>query len=199
MRNHRLAALAAATTLALLSGTAAAAGRTDLHGLDVAKLNQQYKAAAAKLGVAANARDRHAELLGLDADSDLQQTALLTDADGTKHYRYTQLYRGIPVFGEGIAVTEGKDGNVRTLFGRKVEGLNAEVPAIAAKIPSKSSRCLGSSLASARRRPPSSRATIISRMAVMRSPSATRWRWARARASATASASCAPRTRSRSS
>jgi hypothetical protein len=59
-RNHRLAALAAATTLALLAGNAAAAGRTDLHGLDVAKLNQQYKAAAAKLGVAANARDRHA-------------------------------------------------------------------------------------------------------------------------------------------
>jgi len=144
-RNHRLAALAAATTLALLAGNAAAAGRTDLHGLDVAKLNQQYKAAAARLGVAANAKDRHAELLGLDADSDLRQTALLTDADGTKHYRYTQLYRGLPVFGEGIAVTEGKDGNVRNLFGRKVEGLNAEVPAIAAKITAGNALALGKS------------------------------------------------------
>ena len=144
-RNHRLAALAAATTLALLAGNAAAAGRTDLHGLDVAKLNQQYKAAAAKLGVATNAKDRHAELLGLDADSDLRQTALLTDADGTKHYRYTQLYRGLPVFGEGIAVTEGKDGNVRNLFGRKVEGLNAEVPAVAARLTAGNALALGKS------------------------------------------------------
>ena len=32
---------------------------------------------------------------------------------------------------------------------------------MASKIPSKSARCIGSSLASARRRPPSSRATII--------------------------------------
>ena len=44
-------------------------------------------------------------------------------------------------------------------------------PFIASKIPSKSARCIGSSLASARRRPPSSRATIISRIAVIRSPS----------------------------
>ena len=44
-------------------------------------------------------------------------------------------------------------------------------PSIASKIPSKSARCIGSSLASARRRPPSSRATIISRIAVIRSPS----------------------------
>ena len=44
-------------------------------------------------------------------------------------------------------------------------------PSIASKIPSKSPRCIGRSFASARRRPPSSRATIISRMPVMRSPS----------------------------
>jgi vibriolysin len=144
-RNHRLAALSAATSLVLLAGNAAAAERADLHRLDVSKLNQQYRAAAAKLGVAAKAKDRHAELLGLDADSDLQQTALITDADGTRHYRYNQLYRGIPVFGEGIAVTEGKDGNVRNLFGRKVEGLNAEVPAVAAKLTAGNALALGKS------------------------------------------------------
>ena len=38
-------------------------------------------------------------------------------------------------------------------------------PFIASKIPSKSARCMGRSFASARRRPPSSRATIISRIA----------------------------------
>ena len=44
-------------------------------------------------------------------------------------------------------------------------------PSIAWKIPSKSALCIGNSLASARRLPPSSRATIISRIPVMRSPS----------------------------
>lgn len=144
-RNHRMAALAAATTLALFAGGAAAAGRTDLHGLDVARLNHQYKAAAATLGVAAQARDRHAELLGMDADSQLRQTALLVDKDGTKHYRYQQLYRGLPVFGEGIAVTEGTDGTVRNLFGRKVDGLAAEIPAVAAKLSAGNALALGKS------------------------------------------------------
>ena len=144
-RNHRLAALAAATTLALLSGTVAAAGRTDLHGLDVAKLNKQYKAAVAAMGAAAQAQDRHAELIGMDADSQLRQIALLTDRDGTKHYRYQQLYKGLPVFGESIVVTEGKDGSVRNLFGRKVDGLAGELPAVAAKLTAGNALALGKS------------------------------------------------------
>ena len=53
----------------------------------------------------------------------------------------------------------------------RADGSSPASPSIASKIPSKSARCMGSSLASARRRPVSSRATIISRIAVMRSPS----------------------------
>ena len=62
-RHHRLAALAAATTLVLSAGAASAAERVDLQKLDAGKINQQYRAASARMGVAAMPRNRHAEML----------------------------------------------------------------------------------------------------------------------------------------
>jgi Zn-dependent metalloprotease len=126
-------ALAAATTLALVAGTAAAAGRSDLHQLNVAKLNAQYKTASATLGVPAKAAQRHAELIGLEAGSALSQTAVIQDRDGTKHFRYEQTFRGVPVFGEGVAVSE-KNGQVVNLFGRQVSGLARDVQSVTGKV-----------------------------------------------------------------
>ena len=131
---HRLAALAAATTLALSAGGAFAAERVDLHRLDAGKLNQQYKAASSRMGVAATARDRHAEMLGMDASSGLLQLGSSVDKDGTRHYRYQQTFRGVPVWGEHVVVTERKDGSVREMFGRMVNGLAGELPAVAPKL-----------------------------------------------------------------
>jgi Zn-dependent metalloprotease len=142
-RHHRLAALAAATTLALTAGGAAAAQRTDLQRLDAGKLNQQYRAVSARVGVAATPSARHAELLGLDTSSDLRELRTVTDKDGTKHIRYQQTFRGIPVWGENVIVTEGKDGNVRGLFGRKIDGLAGELPAVAAKLTPANALALG--------------------------------------------------------
>ena len=118
---------------ALAAGAADAANRVDLHGQSVAKFNHQYQAATAGLAVAAQASQRHAEMLGLDSLSGLKQVGFAQDADGTRHYRYQQTFRGLPVFGESIAVAE-KDGAVRTLFGRRVDGLASEIPADAAKL-----------------------------------------------------------------
>ena len=119
---------------ALAMASAQAAERIDLHQLNVGQVNRQYQAVAAKLGLPAQANARHAELLGLDADSGLQVLTTATDRDGTKHYRYQQTFRGVPLFGEQVIVSEGKDGNVRNLFGRKVDGLARELPSVATKV-----------------------------------------------------------------
>ncbi|MGO1069064.1 M4 family metallopeptidase [Lysobacter sp. CA199] len=133
-RNVTQTALSFALSLALASGAAGAAQRVDLHSQDVAKLNQQYQAAVAKSGAAAKANLRHAELISLDADSALTQVKSSQDANGTRNYRYQQTFRGVPVFGEHVVVSEDAKGNVRTLFGRSVAGLAAELPATAPKL-----------------------------------------------------------------
>jgi pseudolysin/vibriolysin len=114
--------------LALSVGAADAANRVDLHGQSVAKFNHQYQAATAGLTAASQPGQRHAEMLGLDSLSGLKQIGFAQDADGTRHYRYQQTFRGLPVFGESIAVAE-KNGAVHSLFGRRVDGLASEVPA----------------------------------------------------------------------
>ncbi len=127
----RIHTLAAATAL-VLAGTASAATRSDLHKQDVAQLNLQYKAASAGLAKVMPV-DRHAEMLGVDAQSGLTRLALATDKDGTKHYRYQQTFRGLPIFGESIAVAERPDGTLKSVFGQRVGGLDADIPATITK------------------------------------------------------------------
>ena len=115
--------------LALAMASAQAATRVDLHSQNVSLLNSQYKLAAIATGAAAKANDRHAEMLGLDADSRLQVLTSAKDKDGTNHFRYQQTFRGVPIFGEQVIVSEDKSGNVRSLFGRKVGNLASELPA----------------------------------------------------------------------
>ena len=119
--------------LALAMASAQAATRTDLHDQNVSLLNSQYKLAAAS-GMPAKARDRHAEMLGLDAESALVELTTAEDKDGTRHYRYQQTFRGVPVWGEQVIVSEDAHGNVRNLFGRKVDGLASELPANASLV-----------------------------------------------------------------
>ena len=121
--------------LAIAALSAQAATRVDLHKQDAARMYGQYKAAAARLGMPARSGDRHAELLGLDTGTGLQILDSSTDRNGTRHYRYRQTFRGIPVFGENVIVSENEDGSVRNLFGRKIEGIAADVPSVAASVP----------------------------------------------------------------
>ncbi len=115
-----------ALALAIAAGTAFAAERPDLHLQDVQAINQQYAKVISSLGVAADASTRHAEMLGLDASSTLKVLEQSVDPDGAKHYRYQQMFRGIPVFGEHVVVSEGKAG-IKTLFGRMVAGLDQDL------------------------------------------------------------------------
>ena len=132
-RNRHLVALSP-LAFAFAAMSAQAATRVDLHTLNVAQVNHQYAAASSHLGLAAQASQKHAEMLGLDANSSLHALATSTDSDGTRHYRYQQMFRGVPVFGEHVIVSEDKSGNVRSLFGRAVNGLAGELPATSAKL-----------------------------------------------------------------
>ena len=132
-RNRHLVALSP-LAFAFAAMSAQAATRVDLHTLNVAQVNHQYAAASNHLGLAAQASQKHAEMLGLDANSSLHALATSTDSDGTRHYRYQQMFRGVPVFGEHVIVSEDKSGNVRSLFGRAVNGLAGELPATSAKL-----------------------------------------------------------------
>jgi Zn-dependent metalloprotease len=134
MSDLRLRPIAAVTALFLLAGNADAARRDDLHGTDLARLNQAYRlATAGTSGAATSASERHAELLALEPESALQLLGERVDGEGTHYYRYQQTFRGLPVFGEQVVVTEGR-GQLRNLFGRRVGGLATELPKAGADI-----------------------------------------------------------------
>jgi pseudolysin/vibriolysin len=126
-RNRQLSVLAGATALALMSMGASAASRGDLHREDMVQIKLANAAIAAS-GTADTAHTRHERALGLDADSRLFLIDRQT-SNGVKNTRYLQTFRGIPVFGESVVVSEDTAGNVRTLFGQKVTDLASQIPA----------------------------------------------------------------------
>ena len=126
--NRRSLQLVSLSALALAVASANAATRVDLHNQNVTLLNSQYRIAALTAGTPVKAADRHAEMIGLDAESGLRVLTQAQDKDGTTHYRYQQSFRGIPIFGEQVVVSEDKSGNVRNMFGRKVSNLASELP-----------------------------------------------------------------------
>ncbi len=125
-RQHRFKLLATATSLALFATGASAATLDDLHLQDIASI-QQKNAAKIAAGSLVMTHTRHEQALGLDADSRLflldRKTSL-----GVRNHRYQQTFRGLPIFGEHVVVNEDESGNLRTLFGRKVDRLAREIP-----------------------------------------------------------------------
>ena len=120
--------LASAITLCLCgtAQSALAAVRTDLHRQDIIRIAQQT-GTIAKTTAATTTHTRHEQALGLDADSRLQLIDRKTSL-GVRNQRYQQTFRGLPIFGEQVVVNEDANGNVSTLFGRKVDGLAREIP-----------------------------------------------------------------------
>ena len=144
--SSRVRSLAVMSPLAFalaFAASANAATRVDLHHQDVGQMYRQYKAASARIGMPAKAADRHAEMLGLGADSALQLVGSATDKDGTRNYRYRQTYHGIPVFGENVIVSENADGSVRHAFGHRLDGIGADVASLVARIPNAQALALG--------------------------------------------------------
>jgi Zn-dependent metalloprotease len=131
---HRYLVALTPLAFALVAMSAQAATRVELHSLDVAQANHQYSVASAAVGAPASVSMKHAELLGLDANSSLQTLAASHDSNGSMHYRYQQTFRGIPIFGEHVIVSQDKTGKVTNLFGRSVQGLAGELSSAAPKL-----------------------------------------------------------------
>lgn len=130
----RLVAVLSPLSLAVFAAAASAATVHDLHELDVPSVNRAYTAATRTLGIAAQPADRHAEMFGLEVGNALVELDRVDEAGGVRHYRYQQTFRGVPVWGEHVVVSEGKDGQVTTLFGRQVEGLAADLGAMKSRL-----------------------------------------------------------------
>lgn len=126
MNHRRLNALAGAIALCAIATSAQAANKADLHRKDLVQMRQQYQSATAARGIAPMVHARHAQLIGADADSRLLLKARRAD-HGVRNHRYEQTWRGVPVFGEGVVVSEDGAGNVRQLFGNLVSGLERDV------------------------------------------------------------------------
>ncbi len=124
---HRFSLLAAATATIFVAGGASAAVRTDLHQIDLVRVKQSNTAITAS-GAVNMVHSRHEQALGLDTESRLFLLDRRTDL-GVRNHRYQQTFRGLPIFGEHVVVNEDTNGNIDTLFGRKVDGLASEIPA----------------------------------------------------------------------
>ncbi len=144
MKNHlQMCLLATATMLALFSFGVKAATRSDLHQQDAATIKQSNADIIAS-GTVDMVHSRHEQALDFDADSRLLLLDRATDL-GVRNHRYQQTFRGLPIFGEHVIVNEDSSGNVRTLFGRKVDGLASEIPAGRPRLSSSRALAIGKS------------------------------------------------------
>ena len=97
--------LSAAILLSLAAAGAQAADRSDLHQRNIQQLRQQYQSVTASQGVASMANRRHAQFMRADASTTLLMQRKRSDR-GVTNYRYHQAWRGIPIFGQDIVVSE---------------------------------------------------------------------------------------------
>ncbi|WP_374608524.1 M4 family metallopeptidase [Thermomonas sp.] len=118
--------LATAIALSLVATGAQAAGKVDLQKRDVAQLKQQYQSRIATQGVADMAHRRHAQFMAAGADTTLLMRKQRADR-GVRNYRYDQVWRGIPILGQDVVVSEDGAGNVRTMFGNLISGLDQDI------------------------------------------------------------------------
>ncbi len=118
--------LSAAILLSLAAAGAQAANKSDLHQRNIQQLRQQYQSATASQGVASMANRRHAQFMRADASTTLLMQRKRSDR-GVTNYRYHQAWRGIPIFGQDIVVSEDRAGNVRKMFGNQITGLERDI------------------------------------------------------------------------
>ena len=139
MLNHTLSgprprALAIAVTLCCIAPASMAAGRQDLQNANLAQMQSRYSSFVAANGTPGMAHARHERLLNMDSESNLLLTKRHSNF-GKRNTRYQQTFRGIPVYGESIVVSEdAASGKLRTLFGRQVTGLSAEIADTPSKV-----------------------------------------------------------------
>ena len=122
-----------ACALLAIGATAHAANKVDLQQRDIQQLRQQYQSVAATRGTPDMINRRHALFLALGADSTLLMRKSQSESN-LHNYRYEQAWRGIPVFGQGLAISEDAKGNVRALFGSQISGLEQDITSTTPKL-----------------------------------------------------------------
>ncbi|MEO6364622.1 MAG: M4 family metallopeptidase, partial [Luteimonas sp.] len=137
-RNLYLQPLAAATMLAVAGG-AFAADRVDLGRQNLTSLKTQSAGLRSPSGMD---HERHAQLIQLDADSRLVLMKRHADL-AVRNHRYQQTYRGVPILGEQVIVSEDSRGNPEALFGRMVTDLAADVPSVHATVSKSQALAIG--------------------------------------------------------
>ena len=141
MSNHTLSgarprALAVAVALCCIAPAAMAAGHMNLQNANLAQMQARYSSFVAANGTPGMAHARHERLLNMDSESNLLLSKRNSDF-GKRNTRYEQTFRGIPVYGENIIVSENaKTGHVEALFGRMVTGLEKEIPSTPIRVTS---------------------------------------------------------------
>lgn len=120
--------------MGLLAASAQAATRIDLHDQSVERINASYARVTNGVGMPSLSNDRHAEMLGFDANNALKTLGVSKDPDGTTHYRYQQTFRGIPVWGEHVVASDNNDGTLRSLFGHALGDLSVDISTTDARI-----------------------------------------------------------------
>ncbi len=141
--NRHFNALTAAVVLVLVSGGASAANLVDIHQGNIARVKESNAALAAS-GSIAMAHTRHEKALSLDSDSRLQLIQRNTSI-GVRNTRYQQTFKDLPVFGQQVIVSEDAAGNVRNLFGNKVDGLANEISTGAVRLSKSRALAIGKS------------------------------------------------------
>ncbi|MCC7096415.1 MAG: M4 family metallopeptidase [Thermomonas sp.] len=113
--------------LSVMTVSANAAGLIDLHSQrNSVQPRQQYRATRINSELQATTTSRHEHFIGLNADTMLVPHRRYDNAH-SRNFRYGQSWRGIPIFGSDIVVSEDMSGNVRALFGNQVVGLERDV------------------------------------------------------------------------
>ena len=129
-------ALLAATLAAILIAfpwQVSAARRVDLQPLDARQVGSDYRTASAGIKRATSTPQRHAEMLALESESALTLVKVSRDRAGS-HFRYQQTFRGVPIFGESVVVSEDAAGNARAFFGSLIQGISGDVLSTTARI-----------------------------------------------------------------
>lgn len=121
--------LAAAVAMSLAATGAQAATRSDLHKRNVPQLKQEYQQRIAATGAPDMAHRRHVQFMAADANATLLMRSK-RGSMGVTNYRYRQAHRGVPIFGEDVVVSEDGAGNVRTMFGNLVSGLEQDIGSV---------------------------------------------------------------------
>lgn len=128
-----LHAAALAAALLALPCQVSAATRVDIQPMDAKQVGREYKTASAGMKRAASVPQRHAEMLAMEPEAALTLQNVSQDMAG-KHFRYQQTYRGLPIFGESVVVSEDAAGNPRAFFGSLVQGVSGDVLSTKANI-----------------------------------------------------------------